>query len=139
MEKPLILMLEHDNDDRLITRSCFDEFRQEIKIDFVSGSDELMHYLSEMDQGKRDCPALILLTSMAAPMDALDILKTIKTNDVYGHIPVVMLSGIKDDKIIRESYALGASSFIQKPDSIKETADKIKSFIHYWFDTVELV
>jgi hypothetical protein len=37
-----------------------------------------------------------------------------------------------------ESYSLGISSYIVKPDTNQLTSKKIETFISYWFDTVEL-
>ncbi|HMH23756.1 MAG TPA: hypothetical protein VK563_18350 [Puia sp.] len=39
---------------------------------------------------------------------------------------------------VEKSYSSGANSFIKKPDSYENTIFKIKTFINYWFATVEL-
>lgn len=136
MRRPVILMLEHDEDDRYVTQAFLDENQHNIQIDYVRNSDDFFSYLSQ--RASQELPSLILLNQHAAPMNALQILKQLKSSEDYSHIPVVVLSGSKSRQMVRECYALGANSFIQKPDSSHATDHKISSFIQYWFETVEL-
>ena len=129
-------MLEHDDDDRYITQAVFDENHYAVKLHFVNSSDDLFAFLLSCDS--RSLPALILLNHYAAPLNAVDILKSLKGNAAYRHIPTVVLSGTTNDEIISSTYAAGASSFITKPSSSRETSEKISAFVRYWFNTVEL-
>jgi CheY-like chemotaxis protein len=137
MEQPIILMLEPDDADRFITKIFFEEHNFEADLHFVSNSSEFFEFLEKRKSAEE--PSLILLNMHAVPLNAAKILKTLKSSVSWSHIPVVILSGSKDQKMIKECYALGASSFIQKPDTEPETNKKILNFIKYWFETVELV
>ena len=132
-----ILMLEHDEDDRYITQATFDEHHLNVTINFVSTSNELIAHLHRCSTKKTPLPSLILLNYHASPLNATEILKTIKSDDNYKHIPVVVLSGTVNPDIIRACYFHGASSFIRKPSSNVEQT--ILSFARYWFETVQLV
>jgi|ERR1043165_7972810 CheY-like chemotaxis protein len=136
MEKPLILMLECDADDRLITESSFKERNVNVDIVFKSNSADFYAWL----EGAKSAtlPSLILLDMNAVPVNARDILRGLKSSPEFCHIPVVMLSELTSEKVIRDCYALGASSFIMKPDSVEQTDKKIMNFISYWFETVAL-
>jgi response regulator RpfG family c-di-GMP phosphodiesterase len=136
--KQSILMLEHDADDRYITQAVFDENNYAVKLYFVDNSNDLFAFLISCERNFVPYPALILLNHYAAPANAVDILKELKVNPKYSHIPVVVLSGTLNDEILHQSYAAGANSFIKKPSSSKEVNDKIGTFIRYWFETVEL-
>jgi response regulator RpfG family c-di-GMP phosphodiesterase len=133
-----ILMLENDDDDRYITQAVFDEHRYDIKIHFVSTSQEVFTHLLQCEKNHVPFPSLILLDYHAIPSNAVDILNELKSGSKYNHIPVVVLSGTVKNEIIKECYTAGASSFIQKPDKVTETDAKISSFFQYWFKTVEL-
>lgn len=133
-----ILMLEHDDDDRYITQSVFDENHYAVKLHFVTNSDELFAFLISCDKEHTPYPALILLNHYAAPLNAIDVLKRLKSNPEYAHIPAVVLSGTLDDQIVYECYAAGANSFIQKPSMTREIDEKISVFVRYWFGTVKL-
>lgn len=132
-----ILMLEHDDDDRYITQTYFDENSYDVKIDFVSDSNEFLAYLKKCETS--NTPELILLNHFTAPLNAVEILKYLKSNHAYSHIPVVVLSGSENMNTVRQCYSLGASSFIVKPDRAAQTTEKISNFVKYWFETVELV
>ena len=135
---PSILMLEHDEDDRYITQSYFDEHNFKVSLTFVANSGELKNYLSGAKNGKVEMPSLILLNYHASPHNAVAVLKDLKADISYRHIPVVVLSGSVHKDIIRQCYDEGASSFIQKPSLNNETDRKITNFFKYWFQTVEL-
>ena len=132
---PVILMLEHDQDDRFLSESFLGQFP--VQLEFVNYSYELFNYL---DKASRDSslPALILINLHATPQDGKEILKQLKTHPIYKSIPVIILSGISTATIVKECYALGANSFIQKPVLIDDTNGKIGTFFRYWFETVEL-
>jgi CheY-like chemotaxis protein len=131
-------MLEPDDADRFITKIFFEEHHFEADLHFTASSGEFFSFLENCRAAKSGTPDLILLNMHAVPLNAAAILKTLKADADLCHIPVVILSGSRDPKMIRECYALGASSFIQKPDSEAETNTKILNFIKYWFETVDL-
>ena len=133
-----ILMLEHDDDDRYITQSVFDENNYAVKVHFVNSSTELFSFLMGCEDKNHPFPALILLNHYAVPQNALEILKALKSNQKYIHIPVVVLCGTLNHKIVNDCYAAGANSFIQKPSLSSETNEKISTFVRYWFEIVEL-
>ena len=133
-----ILMLEHDEDDRYITQAIFNEHNYDIKINFVGNSDEVLAHLDHCTKTNSRYPSMILLNYNSGPANALSVLRELRSNPHYMHIPVVVLSGSAHNDIIKECYSSGASSFIQKPSRDKETQEKIVNFFNYWFDTVEL-
>jgi len=133
-----ILMLEDDEDDRYITEVVFREKQSSLKLHFVNSSDDLFAFLFSCERKFLPYPTLILLNHYARPANAVDILRELKTNARYAHIPVVVLSGTASSEIVRNCYAAGASSFIKKPASNSETDEKISNFLHYWFESVEL-
>jgi CheY-like chemotaxis protein len=136
METPYVLMLEYDEDDQYITNQYFIDFSIQVKM--VNTSDELFHFLGHCIKNKTLLPSLILLDYHSGPLNAKEIMKMLKWNQPLSHIPLVVLSGSKNNEIIKECYQHGASSFIQKPASDSETAKKISLFLQYWFNTVEL-
>ena len=136
--KRSILMLEHDDDDRYITRAVFDENHYSVKLHFVDSSNDLFAFLISCERSFLPYPALILLNNDARPANAVEILRDLKGDQRYMQIPVVVLSGTSDTETVRKCYAAGANSFITKPSSGKETNDKIANLIRYWFQTVEL-
>jgi CheY-like chemotaxis protein len=131
-------MLEHDDDDRYITQAVFDENHYAVKLHFVTDSTALFAFLSSCESNTLPYPSLILLNHYAMPLNAVEILKSLKADKRYTHIPVVVLCGSLSNEILHACYSAGASSFIQKPALSREANEKISTFIRYWFETVEL-
>lgn len=136
--KHLILMLEYDEDDQYITLDFFKEYSGRIDLRIVGSSEEVISYLFECKKGKEKYPSLLLLNYNSTPMNAVELISKVKDDAALRHIPAVVLSGTIIPGIVKECYAHGASSFIQKPSLSDETSKKIRSFIEYWFHTVEL-
>ena len=134
--KSKILMLEHDQDDRFISKEFFIELGNAVTIDFVANSTELLSHL--LVNAKSNLPSLILLSQHASPISALTLIKEIKTHAEYQYIPIVVVGDGSGKDFTREFYEAGACSFIQKPATYADTKMKIESFIQYWFQTVEL-
>lgn len=139
-EKKYIFMLEDDNDDRHLVNSTLKELgienkglETDIDVQFFSTSNQLMEALSTSQK-----PSLLLIDYNSTPDNGLHVLKNIKSNTAYSEIPVVILSENDLDQYKRECYANGASSFIRKPDNVKETSKKIETFFRYWFEVVEV-
>lgn len=128
-----ILMLEHDDDDRYITQANLDGLKADVTLSFVSNSNELFQKLDDKTK-----PDVLLITYHATPINAPAILRKLKANVATSYIPVIVISGTATESVVRECYEAGASSFVTKPHSDKDTTDKIATFLQYWFKTVEL-
>lgn len=133
-----ILMLESDADDRFITETVINEFPYRLNLEFVNYGEEIFKYLGHRRENGDALPSLILLSLTVNLQDGLEVLRQLKSNPLYNHIPVIVLTGVKQSAVVKECYALGASSFIEKPISAQDTNSKIANFLKYWLETVEL-
>jgi DNA-binding response OmpR family regulator len=58
---------------------------------------------------------LVLLDLMLPGIDGLEVLRTIKGNqDVYGQTPIVVLTAMTSEKVIKQAFDLGATSYLLK-------------------------
>src|SRR5690242_13166187 len=126
-----ILMIENDEDDRLLTRETFQQEWPMAQLEFIM-AEELASRLPVSSP-----PQLILLTMNARPYTAIGMIETIRATKGCELIPIVVLSESARQEEITACYAAGASSFIKKPASYADTLFKIKTFINYWGHTVE--
>jgi len=84
-------------------------FSSMIAGDGYQGLDILASQLGNID--------LVLLDLMMPGVDGLEVLKAMKTNkEKYGDIPVVILTNMTSDTVIKEAFDLGASSYLVKID-----------------------
>lgn len=62
-------------------------------------------------------PVLILLDLSMAPTSGVQVLEYLHRHGMTARVPVVMLSGMRDIKVIHQGYQLGARTFLIKPIS----------------------
>ena len=60
---------------------------------------------------------MIILDLMMPGMDGLEILKTIHNDkEKYGSSPIIVLTNMTSEKVIKEAFDLGASSYLIKSE-----------------------
>lgn len=69
--------------------------------------------------------SLIILDLDLPDVNGLDLLRMIKDEDRFCHIPIIMLSGSYSAELIRDCLKTGASDFIKKPFQIEEFILKV--------------
>jgi two-component system response regulator len=126
-------MIENDSDDRYITEETFQAEGLEARVDFIYSADAHT-YIKETAPK----PHLILLDTSTQPYAFTDLIKYIRQTEGYQLVPIVVVSTTGRAEDIQQSYSCGANSFIRKPDDYTGTVFKIKTFINYWFQSVEL-
>ncbi|MBI4040075.1 response regulator [Candidatus Daviesbacteria bacterium] len=72
---------------------------------------------------------LVLLDIMLPDINGLQILKTIKQNPATKNIPVMMLTNLGQDTVIKEGFDLGADAYLIKasytPDQVVQEVKKV--------------
>lgn len=131
-----ILMIEDDADDRYITETVFIENGYPIRLEFLLHDVEVIDHLA--NYADEHLPALIILDKNLPKTNGFELLSRLKAHNRYKYIPIIIVSGSASEKEIVESYLLGANSFIQKPLTNHVTTERIKSFVQYWFEVVDL-
>ncbi|WP_407355558.1 response regulator transcription factor [Methanolobus sp. WCC5] len=73
-----------------------------------------------------EVPDVILLDLMIPQIDGFEVCRQLKSDPIYSHIPVIMLTarGEIDDKV--EGIELGADDYVTKPFNLKELKARIK-------------
>ena len=109
-----VLMLEEDHDDRLITESALKDLGFDMQLKYAASSTEFFEQLK-----KEIKPSLLLLDFNSTPSPAIEILKELKGNKEYAHIPCVVLGEGLPEHLIQQCYASGANSYITNQRRIK--------------------
>jgi DNA-binding NarL/FixJ family response regulator len=61
----------------------------------------------------------------------MNVIKYLKNNSEYSHIPVVVLSTSSDKKTIDEAYENGVDRFVTKPVSYEEFVETLETLKEY--------
>jgi CheY-like chemotaxis protein len=104
-----VLIIE-DEKDLLEKHSKVIESEGYFCIKFSNGQKGL-EYLSK-NRGVID---IVVLDLFMKGLDGLDVLKAIKGNpSKYGELPVIILTNVVSERIIKEAFEYGASSYLLK-------------------------
>jgi Response regulators consisting of a CheY-like receiver domain and a winged-helix DNA-binding domain len=82
-----------------------------------------------LDKVHSEIPDVILLDLMIPGIDGFEVCRQLKSDSMYSHIPVIMLTarGEVDDKV--EGIELGADDYVTKPFNLKELKARIKMIL----------
>lgn len=130
-----ILLVEDNEDDVLIARRAFQEFRVITEVQVARDGQEALDMLAAAGRyaGKKPLrPAMILLDITLPLMDGITVLKRLKADPALRGIPVVMLTTSSRHEDIVRSYESGAASYITKPASLEEFLELARRFEMYW-------
>jgi PleD family two-component response regulator len=72
---------------------------------------------------------LIICDIMLPYFNGLEILSRIKSDSELRHIPVIIISSIGNEEIVRETLHLGADDFIRKPIMAGELIIRVSKLI----------
>jgi two-component system, response regulator len=81
---------------------------------------------------------LIILDLSLPTIGGLDMLKIIREDDTTRMLPVVILTSSTDRQDMTAAYALGANSYVVKPNGFESYMKKIGSLAFYWSKVNEM-
>ncbi len=121
MSKPLILVIEDEDDIRELVRYNLE--RDGFAVREAESGENGLDWLG----GNR--PALILLDLMLPGRDGLDICRQLKQDEATASLPIVMLTARGEESDIITGLELGAEDYIVKPFSPRVLTARIKAVL----------
>lgn len=136
-----VLLVEDDPDDQLLTQRALAACGSMVLLHTVSDGEQLMDYLLHRgayshEPGPR--PGMILLDLNLPRKDGRQALRELKSNAAFRHIPVVVLTNVRDEDEVRDSYDQGVNAYITKPGSYQDFEETIRRLIAFWCNTARL-
>ena len=136
MDKEIILLVEDNPDDVLLTKRAFKKSNILNELIVASDGVEALDYLFGTGAYEgRDLnimPVLILLDLRLPKLDGIDVLRRIRDDERTKLIPVVILTTSKEHQDLIQSYNLGANSYIRKPVDFDQFVQAVKQLGLYW-------
>ncbi len=134
-----ILLVEDEAAQANLIATLFKETGLLHSIYRCSDGEEAMDFLHQRNQfSDAPIPDLVLLDLNLPRKDGREVLKELKSDPMFKHIPVVILTTSSNQLDIRESYGFHANSFIVKPSELSQLEKIIKSISEYWAEVVAL-
>jgi len=76
-------------------------------------------------------PKLILLDVMLPKMSGIDVLRDLKKNPLTKDIPVLLLTNLGEEAIIKEGFSLGADGYLLKVSyTPSQVVDECRKFLN---------
>lgn len=119
--KKQVLIIDDDQSTRLLL-GCV--LRREYDVTTQKNGFEAMAWL-----GNGNIPDVILLDVNMPRLNGPDFLKNIRTSGFYRDIPVIVVSGIERENMMRKLYDLGTNDFVRKPFKPNELFEKINNVL----------
>lgn len=83
-----------------------------------------------LEKAKTEHPNLILLDIMMPKMDGLKVLEELKAAPETKDIPIVLLTNLSSDIVIKEAFSKGAAGYLVKSEVVNEKiVEEVKQYI----------
>ncbi len=126
--KPLILIVEDDEDDRHFIREAFEDAEFACRLVFAHDGVEALHQLDTLDH----LPTLVLCDVNMPRLDGFGLLEKLRASPRLRCLPVVMFSTATNDETVSTAFERGANSYITKPSSYLDFNRVLGEVRRYW-------
>lgn len=116
VRKNILVIEDHDSIRMLFQRYFSKSFEVTVKKDGFEG-------LAWLSLG--NIPDLILLDMSMPRLNGIDFLNNIRNSGFFRDIPVIIVSGEEDTRIIDQCFQLGICDYVTKPFNLISLNDKI--------------
>jgi CheY-like chemotaxis protein len=130
-----ILLVEDDPRDVELTMTALGEYNLSNEVVVARDGEEALDYLysrGKYQQRGGENPAGLLLDLKLPKVDGLEVLKTLKSDDRFKMIPVVVLTSSREEKDVVTSYQLGVNAYVVKPVDFHQFVNAIKELGIFW-------
>lgn len=131
-----ILLVEDNPDDvELTLRALRKEGLAAEVVVARDGAEALDFVFSQGEWADRDPrrrPAVILLDLKLPRVDGLEVLRRLRSDRRTRLLPVVVLTSSREETDLKDSYSLGANSYIRKPVDFERFREAVRQLGVYW-------
>ena len=134
MSSDQILLIEDSEFEADLITSAFIAAKLSLQLEVVFGSEETINFLNL----HASQPSLIFIDINPPIMNSINILKLLKQDNRFSHIPVITMSYLKENTVKQICYNNKTASYIHKSNNNQEFASCLRKVCDYWLDTVAL-
>ncbi|KAF0189081.1 MAG: hypothetical protein FD168_1300 [Desulfobulbaceae bacterium] len=135
IELKTILLAEDNPNDVELTIEALTEHNLANNVAVVNDGVEVMEYLryeGKYKERKKGMPAVLLLDIKMPRMDGIEVLRSIRSDDHFKMLPVVMLTSSREEPDLKKCYELGVNAYVVKPVNFKDFIDAVQHIGIFW-------
>jgi two-component system response regulator len=131
-----LLLVEDSSADIELTLHAFGKHELANKVHVARDGQEALDYLFPTDEygahTERLRPKVILLDLKLPRVDGLEVLREIRADPTLHAVPVVIVTSSRERRDVKETYDLGANSYIVKPIEFDAFIETMETLGLYW-------
>ena len=132
-----ILLVEDDLGDRLLMQEVFKRSRFPIHLNLARDGEEAMSFLRrEGDYSHAAEPRMILLDLNMPRKDGREVLKEVREDPRWSHIPVLILTTSRDEQDMASAYQYRANLYLVKPSDMNTLMELVNYLEEHWLQTL---
>lgn len=120
-----ILLIEDDIDDVELLEEALLSNHIPFEMDVLKDGSAAVEYINS----SKSCPDIIILDFNLPKIHGREVIKEIKSANVFCNIPLLILTTSSAKEDIEYAYKNGASKYLIKPTSISQINDTISTII----------
>lgn len=134
-----ILLVEDNEGDILLTTDALEEGKILKSLKVIRDGASAVNYLENiLETAPFDLPDLIFLDINLPKKNGHEVLKEIKSNQLFQHIPVIMLTTSCSESDVLKSYQEHASCYLIKPMEMSDFVKLVEKIEEFWLNLVAL-
>lgn len=126
-----ILLVEDNPVDMDLTLRALRSRHLDNTILTARDGEEALAFIEKWEKGD-PVPVVILLDLKMPKVNGLEVLKVLKSHELFKTIPVVVLTTSSETSDVQQAYLLGANSYIVKPVDFEKFLEVAKQIDLYW-------
>lgn len=135
-EDRTVLLIEDNPDDAKVVELAIQRSGIAADLQIARDAEEATAYISGIgpftDRAQFPTPALILLDLNLPGRSGLQFVDWLRHRDEGRIIPVIALTGVVDDDLVKKAFTAGVNSYIPKPKEFEELESAIRVLLKYW-------
>ncbi len=131
----VILLVEDNESDELLTLRAFKKTNTANEVVVVRDGAEALDYLFRTGayaNREASLPTVMLLDLNLPKVSGLEVLRRVRADERTKLLPVVVLTGSREDEDILRSYSLGANAYVRKPVDFAEFMKATETLGLFW-------